>query len=126
MLDVRAPCVRIGYASLVVILCVLRATETPGESVLMAICLVLGWSNVMYFARGFQMLGPYVIMIQKVDAWNAWKKLYYLFIHNLYPTLLCSYAPVKCLCFDGSVECTVCSETINISGLPVVFCSFFN
>jgi len=35
--------------------------------VLMAWALVLGWSNVMYFARGFEMLGPYVIVIQKVE-----------------------------------------------------------
>uniref|UniRef100_A0A8C2BPN3 Transient receptor potential cation channel subfamily V member 6-like n=1 Tax=Cyprinus carpio TaxID=7962 RepID=A0A8C2BPN3_CYPCA len=35
------------------------------ELVPMAWALVLGWSNVMYFARGFEMLGPYVIVIQK-------------------------------------------------------------
>ena len=59
-------CCRISYACLVVLLCVVRASELGGEDVLMALCLVLGWSNVMFFARGFQMLGPYVIMIQKV------------------------------------------------------------
>ncbi|KAG7263292.1 hypothetical protein CRUP_037816 [Coryphaenoides rupestris] len=56
----------ISYACLVVLLCVVRASELSGEDVLMALCLVLGWSNVMFFARGFQMLGPYVIMIQKI------------------------------------------------------------
>lgn len=40
-----------------------------GEAVVMALCLVLGWCNVMFFARGFEMLGPYVIMIQKVEHW---------------------------------------------------------
>ncbi|KAL2083978.1 hypothetical protein ACEWY4_019496 [Coilia grayii] len=70
----------ICYASLVVILCVLRATETPGESVLMAICLVLGWSNVMFFARGFQMLGPYVIMIQKIIFGDLTKFMWLSFI----------------------------------------------
>lgn len=30
--------------------------------------LILGWSNVMYFARGFETLGPYVIVIQKVEC----------------------------------------------------------
>uniref|UniRef100_A0A672NBD5 Transient receptor potential cation channel subfamily V member 6-like n=1 Tax=Sinocyclocheilus grahami TaxID=75366 RepID=A0A672NBD5_SINGR len=55
----------IGYASLVVILCVLRTTGMAEELVPMAWALVLGWSNVMYFARGFEMLGPYVIVIQK-------------------------------------------------------------
>lgn len=49
-----------------VLLCVFRACEVQGEEVVMALCLVLGWSNVMFFARGFEMLGPYVIMIQKV------------------------------------------------------------
>lgn len=38
----------------------------PGETGLMAVCLVLGWCNVLYFARGFEMLGPYIIVIQKV------------------------------------------------------------
>uniref|UniRef100_A0A8C2C3R3 Transient receptor potential cation channel, subfamily V, member 6 n=1 Tax=Cyprinus carpio TaxID=7962 RepID=A0A8C2C3R3_CYPCA len=55
----------IGYASLVVILCVLRTTGIAKELVPMAWALILGWSNVMYFARGFEMLGPYVIVIQK-------------------------------------------------------------
>ncbi|KAI4889025.1 hypothetical protein NFI96_006735 [Prochilodus magdalenae] len=56
----------ITYAVLVVFLCILRTSEMPGETVLMAVCLVLGWSNVLYFARGFEMLGPYVIVIQKI------------------------------------------------------------
>uniref|UniRef100_A0A8C1VAD3 Transient receptor potential cation channel, subfamily V, member 6 n=1 Tax=Cyprinus carpio TaxID=7962 RepID=A0A8C1VAD3_CYPCA len=51
------------YATLVVILCVLRTTGIAEELVPMAWALVLGWSNVMYFARGFEMLGPYVITI---------------------------------------------------------------
>ncbi|XP_016357266.1 transient receptor potential cation channel subfamily V member 5-like [Sinocyclocheilus anshuiensis] len=55
----------ISYASLVVILCVLRTTGMAEDLVPMAWALVLGWSNVMYFARGFEMLGPYVIVIQK-------------------------------------------------------------
>ncbi|KAF4088354.1 hypothetical protein AMELA_G00082100 [Ameiurus melas] len=56
----------ITYAVLVVSLCVLRLTEMPGETGVMASCLVLGWCNVLYFARGFEMLGPYVIVIQKI------------------------------------------------------------
>ncbi|XP_053481782.1 transient receptor potential cation channel subfamily V member 6 [Ictalurus furcatus] len=56
----------IAYAVLVVSLCVLRLTEMPGETGVMASCLVLGWCNVLYFARGFEMLGPYVIVIQKI------------------------------------------------------------
>lgn len=60
-------CGRISYACLVVILCVMRTTGMAGELVPMAWGLVLGWSNVMYFTRGFEMLGPYVIVIQKVE-----------------------------------------------------------
>ncbi|ROI36424.1 Transient receptor potential cation channel subfamily V member 5 [Anabarilius grahami] len=55
----------VSYACLVVILCVLRTTGIAEDLVPMAWALVLGWSNVMYFARGFEMLGPYVIVIQK-------------------------------------------------------------
>lgn len=50
------------------ILCVLRTTGIAKELVPMAWALILGWSNVMYFARGFEMLGPYVIVIQKVKG----------------------------------------------------------
>lgn len=57
---------RISYACLVVLLCVFRICQLDKEAELMAVCLVLGWCNVMFFARGFEMLGPYVIMIQKV------------------------------------------------------------
>ncbi|XP_024917048.1 transient receptor potential cation channel subfamily V member 6 isoform X2 [Cynoglossus semilaevis] len=56
----------ISYACLVVLLCVFRASEVQREDLVMAVCLVLGWCNVMFFARGFEMLGPYVIMIQKI------------------------------------------------------------
>ncbi|CAL1610945.1 unnamed protein product [Knipowitschia caucasica] len=56
----------ISYACLVVLLCIFRVCQLEGEAELMAVCLVLGWCNVMFFARGFEMLGPYVIMIQKI------------------------------------------------------------
>lgn len=65
----------ISYACLVVLLCVFRACEVQGEAVVMAVCLVLGWCNVMFFARGFEMLGPYVIMIQKVGDNSAWTQM---------------------------------------------------
>ncbi|XP_076010700.1 transient receptor potential cation channel subfamily V member 6 [Genypterus blacodes] len=70
----------ISYACLVVLLCVFRASELDGEEVVMAVCLVLGWSNVMFFARGFEMLGPYVIMIQKIIFGDLTKFMWLSFI----------------------------------------------
>ncbi|XP_039194593.1 transient receptor potential cation channel subfamily V member 6-like isoform X1 [Crotalus tigris] len=56
----------ITYACVILIIMVMRLTSTEGEVVPMSFALVLGWCNVMYFARGFQMLGPFTIMIQKM------------------------------------------------------------
>uniref|UniRef100_A0A3Q1IUS1 Ion transport domain-containing protein n=1 Tax=Anabas testudineus TaxID=64144 RepID=A0A3Q1IUS1_ANATE len=54
------------YGCLVVLLCVFRLCEVQDELTPMAACLVLGWCNVMFFARGFEMLGPLVIVVQKI------------------------------------------------------------
>lgn len=114
----------ISYACLVVLLCVFRACEVQGEEVVMAVCLVLGWSNVMFFARGFEMLGPYVIMIQKVglthsgaryrSSWVMWK---YTHTH-LYWSVF--EADVFSCCFGswGSPIC-VCRLTYHVSHFPL-------
>ncbi|XP_054637152.1 transient receptor potential cation channel subfamily V member 6 isoform X2 [Dunckerocampus dactyliophorus] len=70
----------VSYACLVVLLCVFRACSVQGEAEVMAVCLVLGWSNVMFFARGFEMLGPYVIMIQKIIFGDLTKFMWLSFI----------------------------------------------
>ncbi|XP_032762566.1 transient receptor potential cation channel subfamily V member 5 isoform X2 [Rattus rattus] len=56
----------ITYASLVLLIMVMRLTSMNGEVVPISMALVLGWCSVMYFSRGFQMLGPFTIMIQKM------------------------------------------------------------
>lgn len=70
----------ISYACLVVLLCVFRVCQLNSEAELMAVCLVLGWCNVMFFARGFEMLGPYVIMIQKIIFGDLTKFMWLSFI----------------------------------------------
>uniref|UniRef100_A0AAQ6ITF1 Transient receptor potential cation channel, subfamily V, member 6 n=1 Tax=Anabas testudineus TaxID=64144 RepID=A0AAQ6ITF1_ANATE len=62
------------YGCLVVLLCVFRLCEVQDELTPMAACLVLGWCNVMFFARGFEMLGPLVIVVQKMLFGDIVKK----------------------------------------------------
>ncbi|KAM6144580.1 LOW QUALITY PROTEIN: transient receptor potential cation channel subfamily V member 6-like [Phoenicopterus ruber ruber] len=54
----------ITYACMILVTMVMHLTKSS-EVVPMSFVLMLGWCNVMYFTRGFQMLGPFTIMIQK-------------------------------------------------------------
>uniref|UniRef100_A0A8C9XVM4 Transient receptor potential cation channel, subfamily V, member 6 n=1 Tax=Sander lucioperca TaxID=283035 RepID=A0A8C9XVM4_SANLU len=82
----------ISYACLVVLLCVFRVCSVQAEAEVMAMCLVLGWTNILFFARGFEMLGPYVIMIQKVMFGDLMKFLFLIVIVDIgYATLWMVY-----------------------------------
>uniref|UniRef100_A0A8C7NN99 Transient receptor potential cation channel, subfamily V, member 6 n=1 Tax=Oncorhynchus mykiss TaxID=8022 RepID=A0A8C7NN99_ONCMY len=122
----------IAYAFLVVLLCVFRVSGVQGETVVMAVCLVLGWSNVMFFARGFQMLGPYVIMIQKIIFGDLTKFMWLSFIvligfstHSLpayrsFPITLFSQFELSVGLIDLPVDHTITTPPI----VHVLHCTF--
>uniref|UniRef100_A0A3Q3RDU7 Uncharacterized protein n=1 Tax=Monopterus albus TaxID=43700 RepID=A0A3Q3RDU7_MONAL len=56
----------ITFACSVLLLLVFRVCDVQREGDVMAVCLVFCWCNVMFFSRGFQLIGPHVIMVQKV------------------------------------------------------------
>ncbi|KAM8953131.1 transient receptor potential cation channel subfamily V member 6-like [Pelodytes ibericus] len=54
------------HGCFILIAMILRLMSSDGETVVMSLALISGWSNVIYFARGFRLLGPLCIMIQKM------------------------------------------------------------
>uniref|UniRef100_UPI00398EF569 transient receptor potential cation channel subfamily V member 6-like n=1 Tax=Pristiophorus japonicus TaxID=55135 RepID=UPI00398EF569 len=56
----------ICYAFLVLLILILRLTSAGAEGFFMALAITLAWCNSIYFARGFQILGPFAILLQKI------------------------------------------------------------
>ncbi|XP_041073164.1 transient receptor potential cation channel subfamily V member 5-like isoform X1 [Carcharodon carcharias] len=56
----------ICHAFLVLLILILRLTSAGAEGFFMALAIVLAWCNSIYFARGFRILGPFAILLQKI------------------------------------------------------------
>ncbi|XP_075720148.1 transient receptor potential cation channel subfamily V member 6-like [Rhinoderma darwinii] len=54
------------YACFIITIIMMRLLNIEGETVVMSLALISGWCNLIYFARGFRLLGPLCIMIQKM------------------------------------------------------------
>ncbi|XP_038672603.1 transient receptor potential cation channel subfamily V member 5-like isoform X2 [Scyliorhinus canicula] len=70
----------IVYACFVLITMILRVLNHEWETVIMAYALISAWCNVLYFARGFKLLGPLCIMIQKMIFGDLMRFCYVLII----------------------------------------------
>lgn len=63
----------------------------------MVFSLAIGWTNMLYYTRGFQQMGIYAVMIEKVGArarggspqssFSSW--VHWTQSHRLYPSSLC-------------------------------------
>eukprot|EP00062_Callorhinchus_milii_P004801 gi/632943534/ref/XP_007887000.1/ PREDICTED: transient receptor potential cation channel subfamily V member 6-like isoform X2 [Callorhinchus milii] len=58
--------INVSMAVLVLLVVLLRLAGVVGQPEPMSLAVVLAWCNLMYFARGFQLLGPFSVMIQKI------------------------------------------------------------
>uniref|UniRef100_A0A7N8XJL2 Transient receptor potential cation channel, subfamily V, member 6 n=1 Tax=Mastacembelus armatus TaxID=205130 RepID=A0A7N8XJL2_9TELE len=117
----------IFYASLVVLLFVFRVCNVYKETEVMALCLVFGWCNFMFFARGFEMLGPHVIMIQKIILEDLGRFMWQMFFitmgfSTVYmtqdPTSIPPYATFALTLFS---ETELISTVINLPYDPTIY-----
>ncbi|XP_029014390.1 transient receptor potential cation channel subfamily V member 6-like isoform X2 [Betta splendens] len=105
----------IVYGGLVVLLCVFRLCQVQQEMSVMAVCLVLGWCNVLFFARGFEMLGPLVIVVQKMIFEDLLKFMWLLIIVDIgYATAVWTHYMTQTL-----------MSIPDYTSLPVMFFSQF-
>ncbi|XP_078467650.1 transient receptor potential cation channel subfamily V member 5-like [Lampetra planeri] len=68
------------YACLVGLLFVMRLAGAQGESVPMSLALVLGWCYTLFFAHGVEMLGPFMVTIQKVLFEDVFRVCWLMFM----------------------------------------------
>uniref|UniRef100_A0A3Q3KRR3 Uncharacterized protein n=1 Tax=Monopterus albus TaxID=43700 RepID=A0A3Q3KRR3_MONAL len=73
----------ITFACSVLLLLVFRVCDVQREGDVMAVCLVFCWCNVMFFSRGFQLIGPHVIMVQKIILEDLGRFMWQEFIFSL-------------------------------------------
>ncbi|XP_043570308.1 transient receptor potential cation channel subfamily V member 6-like isoform X2 [Chiloscyllium plagiosum] len=56
----------ICFAFLVLLILLLRVTSAGAEGFFMALAIAMAWCNSIYFFRGFRILGPFAILLQKI------------------------------------------------------------
>eukprot|EP00117_Sycon_ciliatum_P020548 scpid28817/ scgid18272/ Transient receptor potential cation channel subfamily V member 6; CaT-like; Calcium transport protein 1; Epithelial calcium channel 2 len=54
------------YGFLIFISVILRLAENDDEEITLSFAVVLGWFFILFFARGFRFLGPYIAIIQEI------------------------------------------------------------
>uniref|UniRef100_V9KEJ8 Transient receptor potential channel 6, subfamily V n=1 Tax=Callorhinchus milii TaxID=7868 RepID=V9KEJ8_CALMI len=98
--------INICYACLVLLILVLRLSSAGSEGIFMSLAMVLAWCNFIHFARGFQTLGTFSILIHKIVLENLMPYLFLMliiivgFTTGLY-VIFQELDPKKWVYFDG-------------------------
>ncbi|XP_077114258.1 transient receptor potential cation channel subfamily V member 6-like [Ranitomeya variabilis] len=112
--------IRICFSCLILAIFVLRLTDTEGEVFPMSAALVLGWCYVMYFARSFQMLGPFTIIIRKLAASDLLKFCW------LMAVVVCGYSSALYITFQTVDPQAFGSFFPYVMSLISTYCLFLN